>query len=127
MKARQKLFSVSIHDCRVDTFTVGGNGGGGKDTSNTGVRVKHEPSGAEGRATDTRSQLGNKRLAFRRMAESKQFQSWARLKAAEMNGTPSIESQVDDAMKPENLKIETGIRDGNGRTHWTKDTLPDSV
>lgn len=38
---KQLLFSVTIKDCRVDTFTVGGNGGSGKDTSNTGVRVTH--------------------------------------------------------------------------------------
>lgn len=35
------LFSVTIKDCKVDAFTVGGNGGSGKDTSNTGARVTH--------------------------------------------------------------------------------------
>lgn len=109
---RTKLFSVGIGDCRVDHFTVGGHGGSGKDTSNTGCRVTHLPSGAVGKATDTRSGSKNRALAFRRMAESKAFQSWANLEAARLSGTPSIESQVEDAMRPENLKIETRTAQG---------------
>lgn len=104
--ARRLAFSVTIHDCRVDTFTVGGNGGGGKDTSNTGVRVTHEASGAMGRAVDTRSQAKNKSLAFRRMAESKEFQAWARLEASRLSGTKSVETLVDEAMAPANLWVE---------------------
>ncbi len=38
---KKLLFSVTIKDCDVDTFTVSGNGGAGKDTSQTGVRVTH--------------------------------------------------------------------------------------
>lgn len=41
MKNKTLLFSVTVEDCDVQTFTVGGNGGSGKDTSNTGVRVTH--------------------------------------------------------------------------------------
>lgn len=43
MKDKNKvlLFSVTIKDCDVGTFTVKGPGGGGKDTSQTGVRVTH--------------------------------------------------------------------------------------
>lgn len=103
---RRKLFSVTINDCRVDTFTVGGNGGSGKDTSNTGVRVTHEISGAVGKATDTRSQSKNKELAFRRMAESKEFQVWVKLKASELQGKPSIDQLVDEAMNPKNIRVE---------------------
>lgn len=103
---RKKLFSVSISDCKVDTFTVGGRGGSGKDTSNTGVRVTHEASGAVGKASDTRSQSHNKQLAFVRMAETKDFQHWARLTAAKMQGQKSIGELVDEAMAPENIKVE---------------------
>ncbi len=41
MKEKKLLFSITIKDCKVDAFTVGGNGGAGKDTSNTGCRVTH--------------------------------------------------------------------------------------
>lgn len=40
-KEKHLLFSVTINDCNVDTFTVGGKGGSGKDTSQTGIRVTH--------------------------------------------------------------------------------------
>lgn len=106
MPTKRKLFSVTLADCRVDTFTVGGNGGGGKDTSSTGVRITHAPSGAVGRAVDTRSQHKNKVLAFRRMGESKAFRAWTRLIAAELQTGKTVEEQVEETMKPENLKVE---------------------
>ena len=111
-KTRQLLFTVSIKDCRVDTFSVGGNGGSGKDTSNTGVRVVHLPSGAMGRAVDSRSQGKNKELAFRRMAETKEFRGWARLEASKRFGEKSIEEQVEESLSPENLKVEVRGEDG---------------
>lgn len=40
-KEKRLLFSVTIADCDVKTFTVKGPGGGGKDTSQTGIRVTH--------------------------------------------------------------------------------------
>lgn len=109
MAERKLVFSVGIHDCKVDTFTVGGHGGAGKDTSNTGVRLTHEPSGAIGRATDTRSQLKNKQLALRRMAETEAFRAWARLESSRLAGMPSIDDQVEEAMRPENLKVEVQL------------------
>ena len=111
--AKQKLFSVSIDDCDVETFTVGGNGGSGKDTSNTGVRISHPPSGAVGVGRSERSQLQNKRAAFRRMAESKLFRSWAKIKAAELSTGKSIDSQVDEMMNERNLRVE--VKDANGK------------
>jgi protein subunit release factor A len=114
MAAKTKLFSVGIEDCRVDTFTVGGNGGSGKDTSNTGVRITHPPSGGVGKATDTRSQTENRRLAFIRMAGSKEFQAWTRRVAAELKSGKSIDETVEESMSPENLRIEARV-DGK----WT--------
>ena len=103
---REKLFSVTLDDCRVDTFTVGGHGGSGKDTSNTGVRITHPPSGAAGIGKDERSQLVNKRAAFRRMAESKLFKVWVKLEAARLSGAKSIDELVEEALEPHNIKVE---------------------
>lgn len=100
---RKKLFSVTIKDCKVETFTVGGHGGAGKDTSNTGVRIVHPPSGAVGKSTESRSQGKNKETAFRRMAETREFQTWARIKAA---GFASVDAIVLEQMHPSNLKVE---------------------
>lgn len=103
---REKLFSVTIKDCKVSTFTVGGHGGAGKDTSNTGVCVIHPASGAMGIGQDHRSQLRNKQDAFRRMAESTKFHVWLRRIVAEMQSGKTLDEIVEDAMHPSNLKVE---------------------
>lgn len=102
-KLLQKVFSVSIHDCRVDTFRAGGKGGQNQNKVESGVRVVHEPSGAVGEARDSRDQLHNKRNAFRRMAETPAFQSWARRRAL---GLKPLDQIVDEWMQDENLRIE---------------------
>lgn len=104
MKNKELLFSVTIKDCDVQTFTVGGNGGSGKDTSNTGVRIVHKASGAEGRAVDTRSQLKNKQLAWVRMCKSTRYLAWQKMEIARRLGQPTIEQIIDEQMK--NIKIE---------------------
>lgn len=96
----------------MDTFTTGGPGGGGKDTSNTGVRIVHLASGAVGRAQDTRYQLENKRLAFTRMAQTAEFRAWAKAEAARIEGQPTVEELVEDLMKPCNIRVETRDEDG---------------
>lgn len=78
MRERELISRITIKDCEVQTFSCGGHGGQNRDRRATGVRVIHHPSGAVGSATDTRYQLQNKRLAFRRMAESQEFRAWTR-------------------------------------------------
>jgi protein subunit release factor A len=68
---------TKISDCRVDTFRVSGAGGQHRDKTSNGVRVTHLPSGARGESREERSQLQNKKIAFRRMAESVAYQTWA--------------------------------------------------
>lgn len=115
--AKQLLFSVTPQDCRLDTFTVHGPGGGGKDTSNTGVRWTHLASGASGESREERSQQGNKQRAWKRMAETKQFKAWLAVEIAKRAGQPSVDELVDRAMAPQYLKIETRGEDGR----WQKD------
>ena len=74
MADRIKILSVTIHDCDVQHFRSGGKGGQNQNKRDTGTRIIHRPSGARGEARDERSQLQNKKLAFRRMAESDPFQ-----------------------------------------------------
>src|SRR5262245_41948109 len=73
---RELLFSVTLADCEVQTFRAGGNGGQNQNKRDTGVRIVHRASGARGEARDERSQLQNKRLAWRRMADSALFRAW---------------------------------------------------
>lgn len=108
-KTKKLLFSVSIHDCRVDHFTCGGKGGGGKDTNNSGSRVVHEPSGATGECREERHQHINTQRAFRRMTETSEFRVWHRMMVAKLMGEPSVEERVEAAMDPSNLKVEARV------------------
>jgi hypothetical protein len=110
-KQKKLLFTVSIADCEIQTFTVGGPGGGGKDTSNSGVRLIHRPSGAVGTGREERSLQQNKVKAFRRMAETKEFKAWHMLTVAKLQGKPTVDELVEAWMHPKNLVIETRVED----------------
>lgn len=71
---RTRILSVTIHDCEVQHFRSGGKGGQNQNKRDTGTRVIHRPSGARGESREERSQLQNKRKAFVRMAQSREFQ-----------------------------------------------------
>lgn len=73
MTDRELIFSVTLKDCDVQTFRSGGKGGQNQNKRDTGVRIIHRASGARGEARDERSQLQNKRLAFKRMTEHPLF------------------------------------------------------
>jgi protein subunit release factor A len=73
---RELINRTKISDCRVDTFRVSGAGGQHRDKTSNGVRVTHPPSGAVGESREGRSQLQNKKTAFRRMAESVAYRNW---------------------------------------------------
>ena len=117
MAPRHPVLTVTIKDCRVDTFRAGGKGGQHQNKTESGVRVTHDPSGAVGEARNHRSQLINKREAFRRMAESSAFQQWIRRQVHVTTETRTIEERVDAQMAPEHLRIE--VQDAHGR--WIVD------
>lgn len=107
---KEKLVSVTMDDCEMQTFTCGGKGGSGKDTSNNGVRIIHRPSGAVGEGREQRHQAANKKQAFMRMARSDKMQVWLRMESSKKLGkkTPEqlAEEVVEKLMLPHNLKVE---------------------
>ena len=102
--------SVSIKDCRVDTFRAGGPGGQRQNKRDTGVRIVHEPSGAVGESRDERSQLQNKKLAFRRMVNDPKFALWVRRKSGyEAKAQAWVSKMMDEKY------IKTEVHDEKGR------------
>jgi hypothetical protein len=110
--SRRLLFSVSIDDCRVDTFRSGGKGGQNQNKVESGVRIVHPPSGAVGEARDSRDQLQNKRAAWKRMISSVKFKVWHRIMTCEMVSGKSIEERVDEEMTPSKLLVEARNTEG---------------
>ena len=56
-----------LSQCRVDTFRAGGKGGQHQNTTESGVRLTHGPSGVVATARDHRSQHRNRKLALKRL------------------------------------------------------------
>jgi ribosome-associated protein len=56
-----------LRGCRVDTFRAGGKGGQHQNTTESGVRLTHLPTGIVVIARDERSQHRNRRLALERL------------------------------------------------------------
>jgi len=106
---KKLLFSVTKKDLDVQTFRAGGPGGQRQDKVETGVRIVHKESGAVGECREERSQAQNKKIAFRRMAESPKFKSWHRRKVHEVLTHMTLEQEVEKAMSPENIQIEVNV------------------
>ena len=100
---KELAFSVTLKDCDVQTFRAGGNGGQNQNKRDTGVRVIHRASGARGEAREERSQLQNKKLAFKRMAETSAFKAWVK---RQLGADTLAKIAVDREMWPANLKTE---------------------
>lgn len=103
---REKVLTITIKDCEVQTFKATGKGGQNRDKRDTAVRIIHPPSGARGESREERDQLSNKRKAFVRMANTKTFTDW--LTREHSRRVADIDAWVDEQMKPENLVVECG-------------------
>lgn len=123
MKDRMKVLSIRPSDCVMDVFRAGGSGGQAQNKTNSGVRFRHLPSGAVGESREHRSQLQNKRAAWRRMAESVEMQTWIRRRVAEEALSRSqreeqerrIADKVERSVRDENLVVDVG-----GEGNWTR-------
>lgn len=115
--SKQRVLSVTIKDCDVETKRGSGAGGQNRNKRDTAVRIVHRASGAVGESQEERSQLQNKRTAFKRMAETKTFKAWLRRQLGEVT---LVEVQVNEQMRPHNLKMEAKDSVGN----WVNTDLP---
>jgi protein subunit release factor A len=106
------VFTVTIKDCEQQFFRAGGKGGQNQNKRETGVRIIHHASGARGEARDERSQEQNRKLAFKRMAESKEFQYWAKQQAmvARYEETPMEKIKSYNFNRGEVLDHRTGVK-----------------
>ena len=117
---KELAFSVTLADCDVQTFRAGGKGGQNQNKRDTGVRIIHRDSGARGESREERSQLQNKRTAFKRMTETKEFKLWLKHK---LGVTAKIEAEVQRSLdNPKNLVIES--KDERGR--WVEGLTHDN-
>ena len=102
---------MTLDDCDIQTFSAGGPGGQHQNKSSTAVRIIHRASGAVGTARENRSQLQNKKAAFRRMTEHPKFMVWLNREIFRLDGKPSAEELAEKDMEPRKLRVE--VRQGS--------------
>lgn len=117
---RQRVLSVTLADCDVQTKRGSGAGGQNRNKRDTAVRIVHKASGAVGESQEQRTQGQNKKTAFKRMAETKEFKLWL---DKQMGRVTLAQIQVSEQMRPRNIKTE--VRDENGNWRVAQIETPD--
>lgn len=116
---RKLLFSVTAKDCDWSFSHGTGNGGQARNKSQSAVHCLHRASGARAFSQAGRSQEDNKRDAFVKMCQSKEFKAWHQREVWKHLGVlDQIEKTVAEGMRPENLRMEIRV---DGR--WTEVSL----
>lgn len=111
MKERKLLFSVTKKDLDITWFSGKGAGGQHRNKHQNCCRIKHQESGVLVTGQEERSRKQNLQNAFKRLTDHKKFKLWLQLKASKMmvdqvELEKEVNRAVEEAMKPENLKIE---------------------
>jgi len=75
-----------LAECRVETFRSGGPGGQHQNTTESGVRVVHLPTGIRAVSREQRSQHRNRAIALQRLRE--------RLNERNQTPRPRVETQI---------------------------------
>lgn len=116
-RPKQRVMSVTIKDCDVTYFKGSGAGGQNRNKRDTAVRIVHPPSGAKAECQEQRTQGQNKKIAFKRLANTPEFKRWMR---TQLGHVTLAEIQVSEQMRPRNLKME--VKDADGE--WVETELP---
>jgi protein subunit release factor A len=82
--------------CRVDTFRSGGKGGQHQNTTESGVRLTHLPTGIVVTAREERSQHQNRRVALDRLRK--------KLREARRKPKPRVPTRVPPKQKARRLE-----------------------
>ena len=87
-----------LAQCRVETFRAGGKGGQHQNTTDSGVRLVHEPTGVRSASRNDRSQHRNKAIALERLRR--------KLERLNVRRTPRVPTRVPPAEKRKRLEAK---------------------
>lgn len=104
MKKKGKLwFSITADDCVFKPYKASGKGGQKRNKTESAMRCTHPASGAVGTCEEHREQGKNKKIAFERMANTAEFQSWLKFKIDAGLGKVEIQEGNES---PRSLRLE---------------------
>ena len=109
MQEKQLLFSLSKDkgDFIVEAFRAGGKGGQKQDKTSSACRIKHPASGTIAESREERSFFQNRKIAFKRLTETKEFQQWYKIEVSRRTGQLAlIEDEVNRQMQDKYIKVE---------------------
>ena len=87
-------------ECEVEVFVVSGPGGQYRNKTESGVRLRHLPTGLRVSATERRSQLQNKRVGLERL----------RFKLAELSRPPVPRKKTRPSMSSKRRRVDAKRR-----------------
>lgn len=110
---KERVRILSQKDLDISYFCGSGAGGQARNKVASGVQMRHEESGAIGRASDSRSQHDNKQEAFKRLIADPRMKFFIAKKVQEIRMGETIEKQIEKETTPDKLKFE--IKNAKGQ------------
>jgi protein subunit release factor B len=111
---KKLLFSVTARDCDWSYTRGTGAGGQKRNKTSSAVHCTHRASRAHGYSEASRSQSENKRDAFVKMTETKEFKTWHRMEVMRQTGKLD---EMERELQRELRKVKLEVRiDGK----WTQ-------
>ncbi len=121
MNNKEPFFSITAKDCEWSYTRGTGAGGQKRNKTSSAVHCIHKASGAHGYSESSRSQLDNRKEAFRKMAETDKFKKWIHIEYMKRTGEHyEVERQIQASLN--RVKVEVKI-DGK----WTEVTMDQLV
>ena len=121
MNNKDPFFSITAKDCEWSYTKGTGAGGQKRNKTSSAVHCIHKASGAHGYSESSRSQLDNRKEAFRKMAETDKFKKWIHIEYMKRTGEHyEVERQIQASLNK--VKVEVKI-DGK----WTEVTIDQLV
>lgn len=109
----ERITLLSKKDLEISYFCGSGAGGQARNKVASGVLIRHEESGATGRASDSRSQHDNKISAFNRLVADPRMKFWLAKKKHELAMGETIEESIAKETTADKLKFE--IKNATGQ------------
>lgn len=113
MQSERLKFSVTKKDFDITWFSGTGAGGQYRNRHMNCCRLKHRDTGVITTGQSNRDRVSNQKEALHSMAKHPKFRSFCDLKLRELEDGMTLEQQVEEMMKEENILVQ--VKDDNGR------------